>query len=166
MNLILLFPILIYLGLLLVNMPLLKDSQLINIFWAQTINAPVFMFSSFFIVLYAVLIYVVYSGINSFQAHKLKKLEREIVELKSELYNGQKDLLAKISWDFGVQFENFKRDNQNKFDTIIEFNQYTLEKVIDETNGSFAKYKKETQKLLAHAKSGDKGMIERLKVWK
>jgi len=50
-----------------------------------------------------------------------------------------------------MQFENFKRDNENKFETIIKFNEYTLEKVLDETHGDFLKYKKETQKLLSQA---------------
>lgn len=51
-----------------------------------------------------------------------------------------------------MQFEKFKKDNENKFDTIIHFNQYTLEKVLEETNGNFTKYRKETEKLLAEAK--------------
>lgn len=154
-----------YLALMLVNMPLLQDSQAINLFGAQSIQTPVFMFSSFFIVIYAVVVYMVYSGINSFQARKIKKLERQIVEIKSDLYDGQKDLLAKMQWDYEVQFEKFKKDNENKFDTIIHFNQYTLEKVLEETNGNFTKYRKETEKLLAEAKWG-KGILEKLKVWK
>lgn len=96
MKLILLLPILMYLALMLVNIPLLQDSQAINLFGAQSIQTPVFMFSSFFIVIYAVVVYMVYSGINSFQARKIKKLERQIVEIKSDLYDGQKDLLAKM----------------------------------------------------------------------
>lgn len=166
MKTLLLFPVIIYLALMLVNAPLLKTAQSINIFGAQNLEAPVFLFSSAFLVLYAITIYVAYSWIHGFQAHKIRKLEKQVVEVKSELYNNQKDLLARIQWDFEVQFENFKRDNQNKFDAIIEFNQYTLEKVLDETNWNFAKYKKETQKVLAHAQWVDKSLLEKLQVWK
>ena len=139
MKLILLFPILIYLGLMLVNMNLFRDFQTINIFGAQTLDAPIFMFSSAFIVIYAILIYIVYSWVNSLQSHKITKLQREIVTLKSELYNGQKDLLKKIQDDYREQLDTFKKDNDHKLETLISFNQYTLEKVIDETSGSFMK---------------------------
>jgi len=146
-------------------MNLLRDFQTINIFGAQTLDAPIFMFSSAFIVIYAILIYIVYSWVNSLQSHKITKLQREIVTLKSELYNGQKDLLKKIQDDYREQLDTFKKDNDHKLETLISFNQYTLEKVIDETSGSFMKYRKETEKLLSDAKWG-KSILEKLKVWK
>ncbi len=166
MKALLLFPVLLYLALMLVNTDLLQTAQQINLFWAQSIMVPMFLFSSAFIVLYAMLIYLSYSGIHAYQARKIHKLERQIVDVKSELYNNQKDLLARIQWDFEMQFENFKRDNENKFETIIKFNEYTLEKVLDETHGDFLKYKKETQKLLAQAQWVDKSLLEKLQVWK
>ncbi len=124
------------------------------------------MFSSFFIVLYAVVVYLAYSWVNSIQSHKLKKLDRQIVDLKSELYNNQKELLRTIREDYSVQLSNFKNDNDKKLETLIRFNEYTLEKVIDETSGNFTKYRKETQKLLAKSKGVDQGLFEKLKVWK
>jgi hypothetical protein len=130
------------------------------------LEAPIIMFSSFFIVLYAVLVYVVYSWINAFQWHKIEKLNKEIVGLKSELYNGQKDLLSKIQKDYSEQLQEFKKDNDSKLETIARFNQYTIEKVIDETSWDFTKYRKETQKLLASAKWVDKWILEKLKIWK
>lgn len=166
MKALLLFPVLMYLALMLVNTPLLQTAQEINLFGAQTLYAPMFLFSSAFIVIYAMLIYLSYSWIHAFQGRKIHKLERQIVEVKSELYNNQKDLLARIQWDFELQFENFKRDNGNKFDTIIKFNEYTLEKVLNETQWDFLKYKKETQKLLAQTKWVDKSLLEKLQVWK
>jgi len=93
-------------------------------------------------------------------------MEREIVELKSSLYDNQKDLLNTIEGNFEVQFENFKKDNALKFDTMIRFNEYTLEKVLAETDGNFERYRKEADKLLAQAKGLDKGLLEKLKVWK
>lgn len=146
-------------------MNLIRDFQTINIFGAQTFEAPIFLFSSAFIVIYAVLVYLVYSGINSLQSHKIKKLQREIVELKSELYNGQKDLLADIKNTYAEQLREFKTDNDQKLETLIKFNQYTLEKVIDETNGNFSRYRKETEKLLSEAKGGW-WILKKLKIWK
>lgn len=166
MKALLLFPVLLYLTLMLVNTELLQTAQQINLFGAQIITVPMFLFSSAFIVIYAMLIYLSYSGIHAYQARKIHKLERQIVDVKWELYNNQKDLLARIQWDFEMQFENFKRDNENKFETIIKFNEYTLEKVLDETHGDFLKYKKETQKLLNQAQWIDKSLLEKLQVWK
>lgn len=166
MKILLLFPVLLYLALMLVNVPLLQSAQVINIFWATSIEVPMFLFSSWFVVIYALTLYLAYSGIRGYQLHKIKKLERELVDTKSTLYDGQKEVLERMQGDFEVQFENFKRDNEQKFDTIIKFNQYTLEKVLEETNGSFEKYKKETQKLLRQAKGVDNKLVEKLMFWK
>lgn len=166
MKLILLLPILLYAALMLVNVELLRDFQNINLFGAQTLSIPVFMFSSYFIVLYAILVYLVYSWVNSLQAHKLKARDKEIVALKSELYNNQKDLLKSIQDDYREQLTDFRQDNDRKLETVIRFNEYTIEKVLDETRWDFTKYRKETQRLLAKSKWVDKSIFEKLKVWK
>ena len=166
MKILLLLPVLLYLALMLVNVPLLQSAQVINLFWAGTLEIPMFLFSSGFVVIYALTIYIAYSGIRGYQLHKIKKLERETVELKGKLFDNQKELLERMQGDFEVQFENFKRDNEQKFDTIIKFNQYTLEKVLEETNGSFEQYKKETQKLLRQAKGVDSKLVEKLMFWR
>lgn len=166
MKLILLLPIIIYLGLMAVNIELLRDFQTINLFWALVIKAPIIMFSSFFIVLYAVIVYLSYSWINAIASRKIKKLDRQIVDLKSELYNNQKELLKNIQEDYKTQLSNFKNDNDRKLETLIRFNEYTLEKVIDETSGNFTKYRKETQKLLAKSKWVDQTLFSKLKLWK
>jgi len=129
------------------------------------LEIPLFLFSSVFIVVYALLIYIVYSWVNSLQAHKLRKLDKQITQLKSELYNNQKDLLASIQSSYKDQLQNFKKDNDHKFETLIRYNQYTLEKVIEETSGSFTKYRKETQKLLKDAKWVDNTLLDKLKFW-
>lgn len=165
MKFILLVPILMYLWLMLVNMNLLRETQSINLFWAQTIEAPIFMFSWFFIVLYAVLVYIIYSWVNSVQAYKIRKFEREIVNLKSQLYDEQKDLLDSIKSDYSKQFESFKKDNDRKMQTLVQFNEYTIEKVLDETNWNFTKYRKETQKLLSNVQVKDSWIVEKLKEW-
>lgn len=125
-----------------------------------------FLFSSAFVVVYALTLYLAYSGIQGYHLHRIRKLEQELVETKSKLYDGQKDILEKMHGDFEIQLETFKRDNEQKFDTIIKYNQYTLEKVLEETNGSFEQYKKETQKLLRQAKGLDNKLVEKLMFWK
>lgn len=165
MKLILLLPLIVYLCLMLVNIELLKDFQSVNIFWALILDGPVVMFSSVFFVLYGILVYLTYSWINSYQAHKIKKLDSEITRLKSELYTNQKGLIDELKQDYKNQLASFKQDNDHKFETMIRYNQYTLEKVIDETHGSYEKYRKETQKLLREAKA-DTTFLEKLKVWK
>lgn len=123
------------------------------------------MFSSVFFVVYGVLVYLTYSGLNSLQAHKIRKLDNEITKLKSELYTNQKGLLDEIRQEYKNQLFDFKQNNDQKFETMIRYNQYTLEKVIDETHGSYEKYRKETQKLLKEA-NADTSFLEKLKVWK
>lgn len=165
MKLILLLPLVLYLCLMLVNMELLRDFQNINIFGAIMLEGPIVMFSSIFFVLYGVLVYLAYSGLNTLQAHKIKKLDNEITRLKAELYTGQKALLDELKNDYKEIIHQFKQDNDLKFETMIRYNQYTLEKVIDETHGSYEKYRKETQKLLKEA-NADTSFLEKLKVWK
>ena len=166
MKLILLLPIIAYLCLMLVNLELLKDFQVLNIFGAQTLEIPIILFSSCFIVLYAIVVYMAYSGVNSWQAHKIRKYEVKIDELKALLYDNQGRLLDALEKNYTSQFDTFKKDNDAKFETLIRYNEYTLEKVIEENSGSFTKYRKETQKLLANTKGLDKGILEKLKIWK
>jgi hypothetical protein len=147
-------------------MELLRDFQLVNIFGAYQFQAPIILVSSVFFVLYAIIIYIAYSGINSYQAYKIWKLNTEINQLKSELYTHQKDLLTEIRGDYAQQLEKFKKDNDNKFETIIRYNEYTLEKVIEESQGSFTKYRKETLKILKDTGSLESGVLDKLKIWK
>lgn len=166
MKLILLLPIIVYLCLMLVNLELLRDFQIINLFWAQALEIPLILFSSIFIVIYAVIVYVAYSWVNSWQAHKIRKYEAKIDELKAKLYDNQWRLLESLEQNYTSQFQKFKSDNDAKFETLIRYNEYTLEKVIEENSGSFTKYRKETQKLLANAKGVDSSILEKLKIWK
>lgn len=166
MKLILLLPIIWYLCLMLVNLDLLRDFQIINLFGAQSIEIPLILFSSCFIVVYAIIIYIAYSWVNSWQAHTIKKYESKIDELKAKLYDNQGRLLESLEKNYTSQFQAFKKDNDAKFETLIRYNEYTLEKVIEENSGSFTKYRKETQKLLSHAKWVDSSIIEKLKIWK
>lgn len=166
MKLILLLPIIAYLCLMLVNLELLRDFQVLNLFGVQSIEIPLILFSSMFIVVYAVIVYMTYSWINSWQAHKIKKYENKIDELKALLYDNQGRLLESLEKNYTSQFQAFKKDNDAKFETLIRYNEYTLEKVIEENSGSFTKYRKETQKLLANAKGVDASILEKLKIWK
>lgn len=162
MKTILLLPIFIYLALMLVNAGLLWTSQEINIFWATIISIPVFLFSSIFLVLYAVLVFVIYDSHNYLLNKKNIELDKQIVALKSTLYDGQSELLWKLSNNYDKSFETFKKSHDDYFDRIIKFNEYTLEKVITETWADFDKYKKETKKLL----NADKSIVDKLKIWK
>lgn len=161
MKTLLLFPLFIYLALMLVNIDLLKTSQEINLFWASTINIPVFLFSSIFLVLYTILVFIVYDGNNFLLRKQNIDQDKKIVKLKAKLYDWQDELLDRINSDYEKSLESFQKDNNNHFDKIIKFNEYTLEKVITETWADFNKYKKETKKLL----NADKSIVDKLKVW-
>ena len=95
MKILLLLPILAYLLLVLVNQDLLHTNQTINIFWAKELDIPFLFYNSVFIVIYAVLVFFAYDSLNIFLKYKLKKQEKEIIELKSKLYDWQEDIFEK-----------------------------------------------------------------------
>lgn len=172
MKTILLVPIFLYLILLLVNIDLLKTAQDVNIFWFTTIHTQWLLFSSIFIALYATLVYFLYNWVNAYLKHKISNLEKEIVELKSDLYDWQEELIDNIKQTYDKLFEEFKKENDINFKKIIELDQNILDKIISISvpNSNISeieldRYKKKAEKILAN-KWFNSEIIEKLKIWK
>lgn len=168
MKFLILLPILVYSILLLGNVNLLRMTQEINILWITTMTLPFFLINSVFIIWYTIFVFFIYDWINMFLNFKIKKLDKEIVELKSKLYDWQKDLIETLTKNYHNSLDEFKKDNLLKFQTIIKYNEYTLDKIISENQSDFEKHKKESSKLLAKSKfseSEDEGFFDKLKSW-
>ena len=144
MNTIILLPLFLYTFLLAINMDLLSKVEKINLFWVSTPEIHIFLFTTIFIIAYIILIFFVYDGLNSYLRHKVKKMEDEIVVLKSKLFDGQKGLIEKINTNNEHILDDFKKEN------IV-----TLEK-----------HEKDTDKILDKLNLVDKNILDKIKTWK
>ncbi len=163
MKILLLFPILAYLFLLLVNIPLLKELQVLNIFWAISIEVPFFLFSSIFIVIYSVSVFFIYDWINIYLHYKIRKLDKEIIELKSDLYNWQEELIKKINSNFKESLADIKKDLNEKILNFSQELEETLEKIKKENDESLNKTKKESEKIFSKLNLIDKTVLDKIK---
>jgi hypothetical protein len=171
MKTILLIPIFFYLLLMSLNIDLLKSTQDINIIWFN-VKTQWLLYSTIFVMIYAVTVYFLYSWYNAFLKHKINNLEKEIVELKSNLFDEQEELVEKIKQNYDKLFEEYKKENDANFKKIIELDQNILEKIISIStpnptvaDSELDKYKKKAEKILAN-KWFNSEMIEKLKIWK
>jgi len=185
MKVLLLLPIIIYLALILVNLDLAKNLQEVNLFGAETLKIPFLLYNSIFIVVYSVLVFFAYDSLNIFLRYKISKQEKEIVDLKSQLYDWQADILKKISkeienWNKEARKENkefiknISLENDDKIKNILSKNNEKLEKFIKKSDERLEDYKnsnkellvqhwKETDKLLWKMNLIDKGILDKIK---
>jgi len=114
-NLILLFPLLLYVLLLLINREALATTFDINMFWLFSINTSVIVIISFFFIGYLALIWLVFKFSSLFSWHRNKKLTQEVSELKAKLADGQAELIAKITTELKAEndkkLELYKKEN-------------------------------------------------------
>ena len=168
MKILLLFPILVYLLLVIVNQDLLHTQQVINIFWAKELSIPFLFYNSVFIVFYAVIVFFAYDSLNIFLKYKIKRQEKEITELKPKLYDGQSDILKKISKEIESGNKEIKKENKehiksilsesdDKIKNILSKNNDKLEKLIKKSDEKLEEYKKSNKEvLIQHWKETDK----------
>lgn len=163
MKIILLLPIIAYLLLILVNLKLLGEYQAVNLFWANTIDLPVLLLNTLFIVSYSVLVFFVYDGLNSFLHYKIRRLEKEIVWLKSDLYNNQKTLIDTIKKDNQNTIEKIKTENSDMIKSFDERNQKSLEAYKKENKESIKKRQQEAEKILKKLNLLDDNFFDKVK---
>ena len=157
MKILLLLPILFYLLLVLVNQDLLHSTQNINLFWAKQLEIPFLLYNSIFIVFYAVLVFFVYDWLNIFLKYKIWKQEKEIVKLKSKLYDWQADILKKISKEIENSYKDLKKENKETIKNILIKNEEKIEKLLKKSDEKLENYKKLNQELLLkHWRETDK----------
>ena len=174
MKILLLLPILIYLLLVLVNQDLLQTQQTINIFWAKELSIPFLFYNSVFIVLYSVIVFFAYDWLNIFLRYKLEKQEKEIVELKSKLYNWQEEILKKISKEIEWGLKDIKKENKENIKILVLESDEKVKKLIKKSDEKLDEYKnlnkelllqhwKETDKILWKVNLLDKWILDKIK---
>lgn len=163
MKIILLLPIVAYLLLVLVNLELLKDFDSVNLFWADIIKIPILLFNTLFIVWYSVLVFFVYDWLNSYLQYKIRKLDKEIVWLKSDLYDNQESLISAIKKDNLVILEKIKIENKDIIKSIDEKNTKAIETYKNENKESIEKRQQEAEKILKKLNLLDEWVFDKLK---
>lgn len=164
MKILLLLPILVYLLLVLVNWDLLYNYQTINLFWVKSISIPFLFYNSVFIVVYSVLVFFAYDWLNIFLRYKIKKQEKEIVKLKSMLYDGQEDVIKKISKEIEKYNKDLKKDNKEIFKDYFEKSDERIDKIISKNNEKLEKIIKKSDEKLEEYKTSNKQLL--IQHWK
>jgi hypothetical protein len=134
LNLVLLFPLLLYVLLLLINIGPLATSFDINIFWLFTVNTSVIVIISFFFIWYLTLLWLVFKFSSVFSNHKNKKLTQEVSDLKAKLADGQAELIAKITSELKAEndkkLELYKKEN-SKMTWNVDLELWNIKKKLD-----------------------------------
>lgn len=126
MNIILLFPLLIYVILLLINSNLLSKKEIVNFFWIYKTEASVITLISLFFVLYIIFIYFSWKFSLFFTNTKNKSLEEENIKLKSKL----SDLIPEIEKKMDEKFFKFLEDFKIASDKNLDLSKNQTKQVL------------------------------------
>ncbi len=127
MNIILLFPILIYVLLLLLNSHLLTQSDAINLFWITDIELPFISLSTIFFIVYIFLIY--FSGKFSafFTNSKINSLEKEKLKLKEKIA----DLIPEIEKNIDIKYSKILEEFKDVSNKNLELHKNQTKQVLE-----------------------------------
>ena len=113
-NIIFLFPILIYVVLLLINSTLLLEKDIVNLFWITEVEIPLITLITLFFIIYIFIIYFSWKFSLFFTNSKIKALENDKLELKSRLFDQIPDLERTIDEKYSTILDDFKEvSNKN-----------------------------------------------------
>ncbi len=143
MKALLLLPALAYLALIMLNLQIFQESTQINFFWLYSFDIPVVIFVSIFFVLYIILIWLGFNLSNYFTGYKNKKLEKEVMDLKSKLLGKQGELIKNIESTFDGTLEKFKTEANKKLELYKKEN----EKVVSNMKYDFDAIKSKIDKI-------------------
>jgi len=122
LNLILLFPLLIYVIILLANSKLLSTKAEINLFFTS-FEINIVTFISIFFVLYILVIYLIFKFSNFFVSHKNKNLSEEVNKLKAEMQDREPKFLENIENKFSEILEKSAKENKQNIDILKKENE-------------------------------------------
>jgi len=125
LNIILLFPLLIYVIILLINNQLLNTKAEINLFFTS-FEINIVTYISIFFVLYILIIYSVFKFSNFFVSHKNKNLSDEVNKLKAEMQDKEPKLLEKIEKKFEEILEKSQKQHKESIDILKKENEKVL----------------------------------------
>ncbi len=141
MKLIFLLPALAYLVLVLINLPAFSQTQNINFFWLYNADVPLGIMVSIFFIVYIVFIWVWLNLWSYFTGYKNRKLEKQVLDLKSKLLDKQWDIIKSIEKHNDEVLAKFKSDEDQKIDLYKKEN----EKVVTNMQYDFDLIKKELE---------------------
>ena len=108
LNILFLFPILVYVLLLLINSDLLSRSEAINLFWIADIELPFISISTIFFIAYIFIIYFSWKFSSFFTNTKFKKIEEEKLILEAKLANKIPEIEKIMEEKFDKVLKEFK----------------------------------------------------------
>ncbi|MDQ7010053.1 MAG: hypothetical protein Q9M94_07220 [Candidatus Gracilibacteria bacterium] len=125
LNIILLFPLLIYVIILLANSELLNTKGEVNLFFTS-FEINIVTFISLFFVLYILIIYGIFKFSNFFVSHKNKNLSEEVNKLKAEMQDREPKLLENIEKKFSEILEKSNNQNKQNIDILKKENEKVI----------------------------------------
>ncbi len=152
MRILVLLPIILYLGLVVFNRELLLETQNVNFFAISNLEIPTHFYNTIFLVLYSVFLILVFDSIIAFKTHKNKKFSKEIFALKSKLYDERED-------DFAV----FITEQRQKIDDFVKNQEEAMSKMISENNSALEKQKTDTDRILSKLSLLDEWVLDKIK---
>lgn len=143
-NIILLFPLLLYVILLLINNDLLTEKDNLNIFWITSVELPMITIISLFFVLYLFIIYFSWKFSSFFVNNHNKNLEEEKMVLKSKLADQIPELNKKVTEEFGKILDEFQSiSNKN-----LELHKNQTKQVLENLDFEIKSIKEKLDKLI------------------
>jgi len=128
MRLLLILPLILYLSLVFVNFDILWQESKINIFWLQTLSLPWIMINVLFIVGYTTILFLAFDWWISLLKLKNKKLEKELILTKAQLYDWQEKLIEKIKDFFEYKLNEKEIKLEEKLENILSQEESLLKK--------------------------------------
>ena len=127
MNIILLFPILIYVFLLLFNSKLLTQTNSVNIFWITNIELPFLFLSIIFFIVYIFLIYFSSKFSAFFTNSKINSLEKEKLKLKEKIA----DLIPEIEKNIDIKYSKILEEFKEVSNKNLELHKNQTKQVLE-----------------------------------
>lgn len=152
MKIILLLPVIAYLALVWFNMNLLQSTEVINVFNYMEISVPALLYSSIFLVIYVIFVFIVFDLRWIYLHRKIEKLEHEVFALKSRLYDEREDVLKDFISEYKIKLENFTKEQRELFEKFKTENEMDL-----------LKQKWETDRILEKLNLLDKWIFDKIK---
>ena len=107
---------------------------------------------------------MVYDWINLFLRYKIRKQEKEIVNLKSKLYEGQADILKKISKEIENWTKEIKKENKEQIKTFFDKSDEKIKNILSKSNEKLEKLIKKSDEKLEDYKNSNKQVL--IQHWK
>ncbi|ATU05341.1 hypothetical protein BKN14_02710 [Candidatus Gracilibacteria bacterium HOT-871] len=152
MKILMLIPVVAYMALVVFNLDMLNTSNTINIFGLADFNAPALLYSSIFWILYTILVFIFFDIKLALKNRSINRLEEEIFELKTKLYDVREDEIREFIKDYKGNLDEFTQEQRELF-----------EKFKSESERDLLKQKSETDRILEKLNILDKGFFDKIK---